>query len=119
MEGSLEQLAADDIVPFIIAEIPTNPRVEVPDLLKLQATLAKQRSTAAGQPAVQPVFVLDQTFCPNTPFLGEGEILSTVPSIAYVSGSKFPSGGKVTSGYCVTNNLAAQYTERISFHLSL
>jgi len=119
MEASLEQLAASDSVPFIIAEIPTNPRVEVPDLQQLQATLSKQRTTAAGQPAVQPVFVLDQTFCPNTPFLGEGEVLSTTPAIAYVSGSKFPSGGKVTAGYCIPNRLATDLLERIQSHLRL
>ena len=32
----LHQIAQDDAVPYIIAEIPTNPRVEVPDLLELK-----------------------------------------------------------------------------------
>ena len=32
----LHQVAQDDAVPYIIAEIPTNPRVEVPDLLELK-----------------------------------------------------------------------------------
>ncbi|MGB0424764.1 MAG: cystathionine beta-synthase, partial [Flavobacteriales bacterium] len=35
----LNQIALDDAVPYIIAEIPTNPRVEVPNLLKLEETL--------------------------------------------------------------------------------
>ena len=52
---------------------------------------------------LHPVFILDQTFCPNVQFLGEGEILSTVKTIAYASGSKFPSGGKCTAGYAVAN----------------
>src|SRR5690606_6564832 len=32
----LDQVAREDAVPFIIAEIPTNPRVEVPNLVKLK-----------------------------------------------------------------------------------
>ena len=39
----LTQIANEDALPYIIAEIPTNPRVEVPDLLKLKATLTKDR----------------------------------------------------------------------------
>ena len=31
------------IIPYIIAEIPTNPRVEVPDLIMLQKALGKKR----------------------------------------------------------------------------
>src|SRR5699024_727658 len=36
IETVLEKIAAEDAVPYIIAEIPTNPRVEVPDLQKLK-----------------------------------------------------------------------------------
>ena len=115
----LDQIAEEDAVPYIIAEIPTNPRVEVPDLLKLQATLKKKRKNKKGEIAVEPVFILDQTFCPNVHFLGEGEILSTIQSISYVSGSKFPSGGLCTAGYCVANQEAEYLMEKIELHLNL
>jgi hypothetical protein len=65
------------------------------------------------------VFILDQTFCPNVHFLGEDNILSTVRTIAYVSGSKFPSGGKCTAGYCVSNEKAKALMEKIELHLKL
>ncbi len=115
----LEKIAKEDAVPYIIAEIPTNPRVEVPDLVQLQAALSKKRTTATGGIAVDPVFILDQTFCPNVHFLGEGEILSTVRTISYVSGSKFPSGGQCTAGYCVGNEKTASLMEKIEVHLRL
>lgn len=115
----LDQIAEEDAVPYIIAEIPTNPRVEVPDLLKLQATLNKKRKNKKGEIAVEPVFILDQTFCPNVHFLGEGETLSTIQSISYVSGSKFPSGGLCTAGYCVANQEAEYLMEKIELHLNL
>ncbi len=115
----LDKIANDDVVPYIIAEIPTNPRVEVPDLIKLAQVLSKRRKAKNGQLAIDPVFILDQTFCPNVHFLGEGEILSTVRTIAYVSGSKFPSGGLVTAGYCVANNKAEALMEKVEKHLRL
>ena len=115
----LNKIAAEDAVPYIIAEIPTNPRVEVPDLIQLKAALTKERKTATGTIAIDPVFILDQTFCPNTHFLGEEEILSSVRTLAYVSGSKFPSGGKCTAGYCVANNNAAALMDKIELHLML
>jgi len=62
---------------------------------------------------------LDQTFCPNYHFLGEGEILSTVRAISYASGSKFPSGGKCTAGYVVGNNKTESLMQKIELHLSL
>ncbi|WP_179354530.1 PLP-dependent aminotransferase family protein [Winogradskyella vidalii] len=115
----LTQVALEDAVPYIIAEIPTNPRVEVPDLGALKAALSEERKTADGNIAIDPVFILDQTFCPNVHFLGEGEILSTVRTISYASGSKFPSGGKCTAGYCVANNKAEALIENIERHLAL
>lgn len=115
----LEQLAKEDAVPFIIAEIPTNPRVEVPDLIKLEEALVKKRLTPNGEVSVAPIFILDQTFCPNTQFLGEKEILASVKTIAYVSGSKFPSGGKCTAGYCTSNKKAENSMDSIAQHLNL
>jgi len=115
----LEQLAAEDAVPLIIAEIPTNPRVEVPDLEQLRDVLSKERRTAEGNQAVEPVFVLDQTFCPNIRFLEEGAVLSPVQTIAYVSGSKFPSGGRCTAGYCVANARAEHLQGSIERHMKL
>ena len=119
IDSILDQIANDDAVPYIIAEIPTNPRVEVPDLKKLQEVLSKERKTPSGNIAIAPVFILDQTFCPNVHFLGEGEILSTVSTISYVSGSKFPSGGKVTAGYCVGNTKTTALMDKIELHLNL
>ncbi|WP_298323901.1 PLP-dependent transferase [uncultured Dokdonia sp.] len=115
----LTKIAAEDAVPYIIAEIPTNPRVEVPDLLQLKEALSKKRTTPTGATAIDPVFILDQTFCPNVHFLGEDKILSTVRTISYASGSKFPSGGKCTAGYCVVNNKAEDLIKSIAFHLEL
>lgn len=115
----LAKIANQDAVPYIIAEIPTNPRVEVPNLLKLKTALTKVRKTASGQTAIAPVFILDQTFCPNVHFLGEGEILSTVRTIAFASGSKFPSGGKCTAGYCIGNTKTDALIDTIEQHLSL
>ncbi len=115
----LNEVAKKDAVPYIIAEIPTNPRVEVPNLQQLKAVLSKERKTAAGDTAIDPVFILDQTFCPNYHFLGKGEILSTVRAISYASGSKFPSGGKCTAGYAVGNTKTEALMEKIELHLTL
>jgi len=119
IEAILENIAREDGVPYIIAEIPTNPRVEVPDLIRLKETLGKERKTASMEVAVDPVFILDQTFCPNVHFLGEGEILSKVRTIVYASGSKFPSGGLCTAGYAVSNTMAAPLMEKVELHLDL
>jgi len=119
IELILNNIAEEDAVPYIIAEIPTNPRVEVPDLERLKAALAKERKTPNDIVAVDPVFILDQTFCPNVHFLGEGEILSTVRTIVYASGSKFPSGGLCTAGYAVSNAMAEPLMEKIELHLNL
>jgi cystathionine beta-lyase/cystathionine gamma-synthase len=115
----LERVAELDAVPFIIAEIPTNPRVEVPDLAALKDVLSKRRLTPAGTLAIDPVFILDQTFCPNVQFLGDDKLLAMVRTISYVSGSKFPSGGKCTAGYCVSNQRAAALMPMIEKHLVL
>lgn len=115
----LTKIAEEDAVPYIIAEIPTNPRVEVPNLQDLKAALSAERKTASGETAIDPVFILDQTFCPNVHFLGEGDILSTVRTISFASGSKFPSGGLVTAGYCVGNKLTDALIEKIEEHLTL
>ncbi len=119
IEQVLEQTAKEDAVPYIIAEIPTNPRVEVPDLIALKVALSKNRKTKNGTPAVEPVFILDQTFCPNIHFLGDGEILSSVRALSYASGSKFPSGGKCTAGYCVANVKAEPLMQKILQHLTI
>lgn len=119
LDAVLARVAEEDAVPYVIAEIPTNPRVEVPDLDALKAVLSKQRSTANGSTAIDPVFILDQTFCPNVHFLGEGAILSTVRALSYVSGSKFPSGGLCTAGYCVGNEKTHALIDTIETHLRL
>lgn len=122
----LEKIANEDAIPYIIAEIPTNPRVEVPNLDHLKEVLSKKRKTTTGEIAMDPVFILDQTFCPNVHFLGEdlpadrhGDILSTVRTISFASGSKFPSGGQCTAGYCVGNKKTDDLMEKIESHLNL
>lgn len=119
IEKVLEQVASEDAIPFIIGEIPTNPRVEVPDLIRLKDALSKVRRTKNGKDSISPVFILDQTFCPNVKFLGEGDYLSTVKTISYVSGSKFPSGGLCTAGYCVANDKAQELLGYVDTHLKI
>lgn len=115
----LDAIATEDAVPLIIAEIPTNPRVEVPNLLALKEALSKERKTPSGEVAIAPVFILDQTFCPNVHFLGEEDVLASVKTISFASGSKFPSGGKCTAGYCVGNTKASDLMANIETHLTL
>ncbi len=115
----LSDVAKDDGVPYIIAEIPTNPRVEVPNLVKLSDVLTKRRIANSGQLATSPVFILDQTFCPNVNFFGVDGHLTDVNTISYVSGSKFPSGGLCTAGYCVANDKAKDLMPAIQSHLKL
>lgn len=115
----LSKIAAEDAIPYIIAEIPTNPRVEVPNLIDLKRVLSQERKTAAGTIAIDPVFILDQTFCPNVHFLGSGEVLSNIRTISFASGSKFPSGGQCTAGYCVGNPKTEALMEKIEMHLTL
>ena len=119
IDAVLAKIANEDAVPYIIAEIPTNPRVEVPDLINLKNILSQERKTATGEIAIDPVFILDQTFCPNVHFLGEGEILSTVRTISFASGSKFPSGGLCTAGYCVGNKITEALMGKVGLHLRL
>ena len=119
IEVILNEIANEDSIAFIIAEIPTNPRVEVPNLTKLREVLTKKRKTRNNFTAVEPVFILDQTFCPNIPFLEENSLLSNVMAISYVSGSKFPSGGLCTSGYCVSNKKAEILMAKIGTHLKM
>jgi len=115
----LDEVATQDAVPFIVAEIPTNPRVEVPDLIQLKAILEKKRLTNHGDSAINPIFILDQTFCPNTPFLDTVDVFSTIRAISYVSGSKFPSGGQCTAGYCIGNIKTARLMHKIEKHLHI
>ena len=119
IDSVLNEIANIDAVPYIIAEIPTNPRVEVPDLIKLKEVLSKERFSKNGSIAVEPVFILDQTFCPNVHFLGEDKILSSTSAISYASGSKFPSGGLCTAGYCVANKKADALMDKIEMHLHI
>ena len=119
IDAVLTQIANEDAIPYIIAEIPTNPRVEVPDLVQLKNVLSQERKTAKGTIAIDPVFILDQTFCPNVHFLGEEDILASVRTISFASGSKFPSGGKCTAGYCVGNKKTEALMEKIALHLNL
>jgi cystathionine beta-lyase/cystathionine gamma-synthase len=119
LDKVLDIIALENAVPYIIAEIPTNPRVEVPDMQSLKSVLNKTRNTKTGAPAIDPVFILDQTFCPNLHFLEDHKMLSSVRTIAYVSGSKFPSGGLCNAGYCTANKRAKDLMQKINLHLSI
>lgn len=119
IDAVLDEVAKDNGIPLIIVEIPTNPRVEVPDLKRLKEVLSENRKTDNGEDAIDPVFIVDQTFCPNVKFLGENDILASIRALSYVSGSKFPSGGRCTAGYCVANKRAEGLMEKIDRHLRL
>ena len=119
LDTILEEISQENSVPLIIAEIPTNPRVEVPDLNNLKNVLSKKRLSKRGDIAISPIFILDQTFCPNFNFLGNNAILSKIRTISYVSGSKFPSGGKCTAGYCIGNEHTIQIMNKIELHLNV
>ncbi len=51
--------------------------------------------------------------------MSEQAAFSSVQTLSYVSGSKFPSGGKCTAGYCATNTKAAHLLRKIEQHLQL
>jgi hypothetical protein len=53
IDSVLTKIANEDAVP-IIAEIPTNPRVEVPNLIDLKHVLSQERKTATGTIAIDP-----------------------------------------------------------------
>jgi len=119
MEAALETVAERDGVPLVLAEIPTNPRVEVPDMTELAVVLTKNRQTPEGATAAQAVFMVDQTFCPNVKLLGQGNELAPVKTVSFSSGSKFPSGGLCVAGYCAFNDAAKDLLPFISAHLTL
>ncbi|WP_154223761.1 PLP-dependent transferase [Marinicella rhabdoformis] len=119
LETALASVAADDGVPIVLAEIPTNPRVEVPDMVLLGQSLSKKRQNAVGEAAVEPTFMVDQTFCPNVKLLHDESELVNVKTISFSSGSKFPSGGRCIAGYCAANQAADALMPIIASHLSL
>ena len=119
LEVALDEVAADDGVPIVLAEIPTNPRVEVPDMIALGETLSKRRQNSNGHVAVEPTFMVDQTFCPNVKLLHNESELKSVKTISFSSGSKFPSGGRCIAGYCAANDAAANIMSLIKSHLTL
>lgn len=119
LEVALKEVAAEDGVPIVVAEIPTNPRVEVPDMTRLAAVLSESRRNLAGAPAVKPIFMVDQTFCPNVKLLGADGELAGVETISFASGSKFASGGRCIAGYCAGNDAAERLLASIRTHLTL
>lgn len=119
LDAALDELAKQDSLGIVLAEIPTNPRVEVPDLMELGNVLRKDRFLADGNLAPKPVFTVDQTFCPNVPLLGEDSLLAGTEIVSYVSASKFPSGGECTGGYAAGNILARPLMEYVAKHLRL
>ena len=119
LDAVLTQVARNNSVPIVLAEIPTNPRVEVPDMSELARVLSQPRKTTGNEDAVKPAFMVDQTFCPNVKLLGQDNLLANVKVISYSSGSKFPSGGRCVAGYCAANNVASEIQNLVSKHLSL
>lgn len=119
LDMALQTVAEIDAVALVLAEIPTNPRVEVPDMPHLAQVLTKTRFTPNQQPAIQPIFMVDQTFCPNVSLLHQHSDLHWVKTVSFTSGSKFPSGGRCIAGYCAVNNIAAELLPRIEAHLLL
>jgi cystathionine beta-lyase/cystathionine gamma-synthase len=119
LETALQQVAELDGVPLVLAEIPTNPRVEVPDMQDLGKVLSKHRLTPDNKAAVAPTFMVDQTFCPNVKLLHDESTLAGVKVISFSSGSKFPSGGRCIAGYCAANQQAKNIQTLIEKHLDL
>jgi len=119
LDAALTSVADADGVSLVLAEIPTNPRVEVPDMVKLGEILSRKRFTLENELAVEPFFMVDQTFCPNVKLLEQESELSDVKTISFASGSKFPSGGRCIAGYCAANNIAKELLALISSHLVL
>ncbi|MGX5174858.1 hypothetical protein ACUR5C_12625 [Aliikangiella sp. IMCC44653] len=119
LENVLEQVAQQDGVPLVLAEIPTNPRVEVPNMETLGMVLSKQRTTSSGTNAVAATFMVDQTFCPNVKLLHQESPLAQCKVISFSSGSKFPSGGRCIAGYCASNARASEVQTLIAKHLAL
>jgi cystathionine beta-lyase/cystathionine gamma-synthase len=119
LDAALKTVAQADGVALVLAEIPTNPRVEVPDMNKLAEVLTRKRVTQNNEMAVAPFFMVDQTFCPNVKLLHQQSELKDVKTISFASGSKFPSGGRCIAGYCAANNIAKDLLPLISSHLLL
>lgn len=119
LDEALKLVADIDGIPIVLAEIPTNPRVEVPDMKKLGEVLTEKRYTQNNELAVEPFFMVDQTFCPNVKLLHQESELREVKTISFASGSKFPSGGRCIAGYCAANDVAKELLELVSNHLVL
>lgn len=119
LDEALKAVATSDSIGIVMAEIPTNPRVEVPDMEELGNVLRAKRTTASGTTALPVVFVVDQTFCPNVRLLHTESPLREVQVLSFASCSKFPSGGHCTGGYAIGNDDAAELLEFIRRHLVL
>ena len=119
LEKVLSEVALQDAVAIILVEIPTNPRVEVPAMALLGEVLRKTHRTNTGAAAIPPIFIVDQTFCPNVRLLHDQSTLVNVQTLSFSSGSKFPSGGRCTAGYVTANKKAEPLLSFIRIHLQL
>jgi len=81
--------------------------------------LTEKRMTPNNEEAIEPFFMVDQTFCPNVKLLQQESELSAVKTISFSSASKFPSGGRCIGGYCSANTVAKALLPLISSHLDL
>ena len=119
LEVVLSHAAQQDAVPIILVEIPTNPRVEVPDMVRLGTVLEREYNTPQGKSYIAPIFIVDQTFCPNVRLLHDQSTLANVQTFSFSSGSKFPSGGRCTAGYVTANSKAKDVLSFVETHLGI
>lgn len=115
LDTILKSLASENAASIVLAEIPSNPRVKVPDMGLLSDVLREGWERSQGK----LLFTLDQTFCPDFPFLEKGGAFEGVATISYVSCSKFPSGGLCTGGYVTGNGLSASALDFAEKHLKI
>jgi hypothetical protein len=69
----LAQIANEDLISLLRFQ----QTQEVPNLIDLKNVLSQERKRLPTI-AIDPVFILDQTFCPNVHFFREEDILATV-----------------------------------------
>ena len=62
LEVILDDVAKDDEIPYVIAEIPTNPRVEIPDLEKLREVLNRREKIEREGMRFPPLLFLTKRF---------------------------------------------------------
>ena len=99
LERLLDVAATSDVIPYVLVEIPTNPRVEVPDVEHLGGV-----AQTPYTPGAMPFHQYSSSIKLSVPMCALAEkIMADGKTLAYVSGSKFPSGGRCTAGFVTAN----------------